>query len=206
MSIDRRDIMQMLRDENAFLKTGNQLLERKLARLQQAFRVLIDIDEKTALISSELDLPELFNHLLELVLHTCNCENGSLIMVDEAAQELEFVDVIGISREALLNHRIGIDTGIVGNVIKTGDALLVDNVRASKKWSSTIDESLNFHTASLMCAPLKINNRIVGAVEVVNRAGDSGFDENDLNVLKVAACYVGRALERAEQLILKVEE
>jgi len=202
MSINRRDIMQMLRDENTLLKTRNLQVSRRLARLQQAFRVLIDIEQKTEQISAQLDVSKLFSQLLQLVLHTCSCENGSMIMLDDDELELEFVEVIGLSRDALLNHRLSADTGIVGNVIKTGQAVLVENVHSSRKWSSSIDEYLDFHTASLMCVPLKIDKKIIGAIEVVNKTGDIPFDDNDLNVIRVAACYVGQALQRAEQLIL----
>ena len=183
MSINRRDIMQMLRDENELLKTRNLQVSRRLARLQQAFRVLIDIDEKTQLINVQPDVSKLFSQLLQLVLHTCNCENGSLIMLDDEELELEFVEVIGVSRDSLLNHRLSAETGIVGNVIKTGQAILVENVHSSRKWSSSIDEYLDFHTASLMCVPLRIDKKIIGAIEVVNKTGDSPFDDNDLNVI-----------------------
>ncbi|MCK4709711.1 MAG: GAF domain-containing protein [Gammaproteobacteria bacterium] len=206
MAINRRDIIQMLRDENELLKIRNQQVGSRLARLQQAFRVLNEIDEETAGLSSTPDIAALFHQLLELVLHTCNTENGSLVMLDDETQELEFVEVIGDSRDALLNHRVNAETGIVGQTIKTGQALLIENVRNSKLWSSSIDVYLSFHTESLMCVPLKIAGRVIGAIELVNHTGEAVFDENDLNVLCVAACYVSRALEQAEKLMISMEK
>ena len=206
MAINRRDIIQMLRDENELLKIRNQQVGSRLARLQQSFRVLNEIDEKTAGLSSAPDIAALFHQLLELVLHTCNTENGSLIMLDDETQELEFVEVIGDSRDALLNHRVNAETGIVGQTIKTGQALLIGNVRNSKLWSSSIDVYLSFHTESLMCVPLKIAGRVIGAIELVNHTGETVFDENDLNVLCVAGYYVSRALEQAEKLMISVEK
>jgi len=82
---------------------------------------------------------------------------------------------------------------------------LVENVHASNKWSSSIDEYLSFHTESLMCSPLKMGNRVIGAIELVSHSGDRVFDENDLNVLLVASGYVGRALEQAEKLMISTE-
>jgi len=206
MAINRRDVIQILRDENELLKKRNQQVSSKLARLQQAFRVLNDIDEKTRKLSKKTDIAELIYQLLSLVLHTCNTENGSLLLVDEDSQQLEFVEVIGSSRDALLNHRISLDTGIVGNSIKTAKAVLVENVHTtSKKWSSSIDEYLHFQTRSLMCAPLELEGRVIGAIEVVNHSGDNAFDGNDLNIIRVAACYVAAALGRAEKLMISTE-
>ncbi len=205
MVFNRRDIIQMLRDENDLLKLRNKQVGDRLAYLQQAFRVLNTIDNRTHNLTEAPDIEELFHQLLELVLHTCNTENGSLIMLDDKTQELEFVDVIGASRDALLSHRMKVNTGIVGETIKTGLARLVENVHASNKWSSSIDEYLSFHTESLMCAPLKIGSRIIGAIELVNHTGERAFDENDLNVLRVASGYIGRALEQVEKIMESTE-
>ncbi len=205
MVINRRDIIQMLREENDLLKTRNKQVDSRLAYLQQAFRVLNTIDTKTHNLTEAPDIEEFFHQLLELVLHTCNAENGSLIMLDDNTQELEFVDVIGPSRDALMNHRMKVDTGIVGETVKTGQPKLVGNVHVSNKWSSSIDEYLSFHTESLMCAPLKIESRVIGAIELVNHAGERIFDENDLNVLRVASGYIGRALEQVEKIMESTE-
>ncbi len=205
MSINRRDIIQMLRDENELLKTRNKQVGNKLARAQQAFRALNDIEQNTRKLTKSTDIMALFSQLLGLVLHACNSENGSLVMVDDKTQELEFVEVVGDSRDALMNHRIPLETGIVGHTIASCQPMLIKNVHASSKWSSTVDNFLSFHAQSLMCAPLFIENQVIGAIELVNHVKDSVFDENDLNVLRVAACYVGKALEQAEKLMLSME-
>ena len=204
MGLSRRDILQILKDENELLKARNRQIGKKLACLQQAFRVLSDMDRMARLPTGEIDVAGLFNQLLSLVLHACNSENGSLILLDEVAQELEFVEVIGSSRDALLNHRISVDTGIVGSSIKSGEAVLVESVHRTKAWSPEIDDFLDFHTESLMCVPLKIKGRVVGAIEVVNQVKDGAFDENDLNVLRAAGVYASRTLEQAEQSILSL--
>ena len=56
-----------------------------------------------------------------------------------------------------------------------------------------------------MCAPLKIGSRIIGAIELVNHTGERAFDENDLNVLRVASGYIGRALEQVEKIMESTE-
>lgn len=202
MVINRRDIIQMLRDENELLKARNQQVSNKLARHQQAFRVLAELDSKARSISADLDLPDLLNELLAMVMHACNTDNGSLILIDEEKNELEFVAVIGESHDHLLNHRISLETGLVGHVIKTGEALLVDDVHASKQWSSSIDERLDFNTSSLMCVPVIIEDEVVGAIEVVNHAHDPAFDFNDLNILHVAGRMASQILENVQKLTL----
>ena len=205
MAIYRRDIIQILRDENDLLKIRNKQVSSKLARMQQAFRALADIDKKTRLMIEAPDLQELFHQLLHLVMHTSNTEIGSLILLDSATNELEFVEVVGETRDALMGHRISVDTGIVGRCIKTQQPILVENVQDSNQWSSSTDEYIGFHTRALMCVPLFVGELVVGAIEVVNKSSDAIFDENDLNILCAAGRLVGLALERAEHLTLLSE-
>lgn len=206
MTISRRDIIQMLRDENELLKLRNQQVSKKLARHQQAFRVLAQLDAKAHAMSKDLELPELLNELLAMVMHACNTDNGSLILIDENTSELEFVAVIGQSHDHLLNHRIPLDTGLVGHVVKTREPLLVEDVHASRQWSSSIDERLDFNTSSLMCTPVTIEDEVVGAIEVVNHENDTAFDLNDLNILHVAGRMASQVLEYVYNLNLNKED
>lgn len=209
MPIIRSDIIQILRDENDLLKTRNQQVSSKLAQHQQAFRVLNELCDKARSYSSlspeSFDLGRTLNDLLAMILHACNIDNGSLILIDEKAEELEFVAVIGESHEYLLNHRMSLHAGVVGHVIKNREAILIENVHKSSQWSGAIDERLDFHTQSLMCVPLNIEDNIVGAIEVVNHTSDLVFDEHDLNVLRVATRLVSFTLERIEALTLSLE-
>jgi len=108
MGISRRDIVEMLRRENELLKARNQILESRLTRHQQAFRALNRMDETMLAMRSAFDLRRLINDLLILALHACDAENGSLILIDDLTNELVFAEVIGDTRNQLLNHRMSL--------------------------------------------------------------------------------------------------
>ncbi len=202
MAISRRDIMQMLREENELLKLRNLQVSNKLSRQQQAFRVLNEIDTMFGALSS-IDQVDIFIHrILSLVLHACNSDNGSLLLLDEETDELVFADVIGVSSELLKNQRMDKRAGIVGQTLQSGKAALITDVKQSSHWSSIIDESVGFSTKSLMCAPLLDGERVLGAIEVVNTKTDDPFDEGDLNILRVTARYVALILLKTESIAL----
>jgi signal transduction protein with GAF and PtsI domain len=202
MGINRRDIVQMLRRENDLLKARNQRLDARLIRHQQAFRALNRMDETMRSMRSGFDLKKLINDLLALALHACDSENGSLILVDDDTDELVFAEVIGVAREQLLNHRIDLETGIVGHVVKTQKPMLVTDVHNSSKWSAVIDQVIGFTTNALMCAPLFNDTKTYGAIEVVNSMSSDSFDDNDLAILRVTARFVSQALQEAEDITL----
>lgn len=202
MAINRRDIVEMLRRENEDLKSRNKKLSARLIRHQQAFRALNRMDETMLAMRSAFDLKRLINDLLTLALHACDAENGSLILIDDLTDELVFAEVIGETRQQLLNHRIAIDTGIVGHVVRTQQAMLVTDVQSSAKWSSAVDQVIGFNTNALMCAPLFYNDHAYGAIEVVNNISSDQFDDNDLAILRVTARFVSQALREAEDITL----
>ena len=206
MAKDRRDMVEMLRRENELLKTRNQRIDARLVRHQQAFRALNRMDETMQSMRTHFDLKKLISDLLALVLHACDSENGSLILVDGETGELVFAEVIGESRERLLDLRISAGTGIVGNVVETQQAMLVTDVKHSSKWSSEVDQVIGFNTNALMCAPLFSNEKIYGAIEVVNNRTSDAFDDNDLAILRVTAHYVSHGLREAEILTLLENE
>jgi transcriptional regulator with GAF, ATPase, and Fis domain len=202
MAIDRRDKVQMLRDENEALKVRNQYISSRLTRHQQAFRALNQMDDTMRGLSEEFDLAKLIHNLLALALHACDSENGSLILIDENSDELVFADVIGEARKLLINHRINLGVGIVGHVVMTKEPVLIADVRKSVQWSSEVDQIVGFKTNALMCAPLYNDDKTYGAIEVVNNNSNDDFDDNDLAILRVTARFVSQALQKAEDITL----
>lgn len=206
MSFNRRDIIQMLRRENELLKTRNRVFSERLTRYQQAFRALNRMDDTMRGLSTEVDIERLINEFLSLALHACDSDNGSLILIDEDAGELEFVEVIGEAREHLVNHRIDKDVGVVGRVVTSREAELVTDVRKSSQWSAAVDEVVGFKTQSLMCAPLYSSEKTYGAIEVINSKSSEDFDDNDLAILRVTARLVSQALQKAEEITSSKEK
>lgn len=206
MSISRRDVVEMLREENAQLKARGEKLSARLTRYQQAFRALERMDETMRAMGTLLDLRKLIGDLLTLTLHACDSENGSLLLLDDETNELVFTEVIGDTREQLLDHRIDAGTGIVGHVIQTQQAMLVSDVHKSSQWSSEVDEAIGFNTNALMCAPLFNSEKTYGAIEVINNKSSAEFDENDLAILRVSARFISEALAEAEDITLQEGE
>lgn len=198
MAIDRRDVVAMLRHENEQLKASRERIDARLTRHKQAFRALIRMDDTMQMIRPGFDLDALISELLALALHACDSEHGSMVLLDEDSGELEFVEVIGETRQQLLHHRIAQDTGIVGHVVAHREAMLVNDVHKSSQWSSEVDRVIGFNTNALMCAPLAAQDRVFGALEVVNTVHSEVFDESDLAILRVTARFVSQALREAE--------
>lgn len=52
---------------------------------------------------------------------------------------------------------------------------------------SAVDQSIGFHTQSLMAVPLAVGDRVLGVMEVVNSLREDHFTSADLDLLLLVA-------------------
>jgi sigma-B regulation protein RsbU (phosphoserine phosphatase) len=64
---------------------------------------------------------------------------------------------------------------------------LVQDVRKDNRWISAVDQSIGFHTQSLMAVPLVMGERVLGVMEVVNALSEDHFTNKDLTLLQLTA-------------------
>jgi GAF domain-containing protein len=123
--------------------------------------------------------------------------DGSLLLIDEATQELVFVVVRGVLQEQLQGYRMPLDTGIAGWAITHREPVIENDVSQNDRFSSIVDATFQFRTQSLMCVPLISRNSVLGVIEVVNNFSNRPFDERDLEVLLTLAPLAATAIDLA---------
>jgi len=149
-------------------------------------------------LTSSLTVNEVLEKIFYKVAELFNPENWSLLLVDEERHELYFEIVVGNIRhtEKLKNLRLKIGEGIAGWVAKTGMPLVVPSVDKEPRFARKVDEATKFSTESIVCIPLKIRDKVLGVIELVNKK-DIAHHQYDLEILTTVADYAAIALENA---------
>jgi signal transduction protein with GAF and PtsI domain len=191
--------LRALQQENIHLKERNRQLDEELSELRHAIRALNFLDQSLDKIGPDTDVPGLINGILMVAIQAVRAEEGSLLLLDEEAKELVFVEVVGANRDQLLGMRMPADQGIVGETISRQRPLLVRDVRQEPRWYPQVDELLGFVTFSVICVPVMNRGQVMGAIELVNKQNEAAFDEDDQDVLMLVARLAGLALSRAEE-------
>lgn len=190
--------LRHLQNENARLKNENWELRDELHKLRQAFLAVSELQEKSEEITPEMDVLVLMDHIMKAAIDSVGASDGSLMLVDEESNELAFVVVHGVARDALTGHRIPIGTGIAGWVAQRGENVIVPNVNLDPRFSHTIDKSFRFRTHSLLCVPIIHEGRTLGVIQAINKVDGKEFNDFDLTLLVVVARLAGAAINRAE--------
>ena len=101
--------------------------------------------------------------------------------------------------------RLQIGEGIAGWVAQTELPLICADPYGDPRFSRQFDEKSGFCTRSILCVPLKSQDRLVGVLEVLNKKSGRGFNDDDLEMLTILSNMIGPALENA-QLYQRLQE
>jgi two-component system sensor histidine kinase HydH len=167
----------------------------------------------SSLINSSLDNQEALNNALMSVEQSVQAEVSSIFEVDKVQGELFFRLARGPGSAKLSALRLKIGEGIAGWVAQTERPLICANPYEDQRFSRQFDAQSGFLTRSIICVPLKSQERLVGVLEVLNKQDGRGFTDDDLEILIMLSNMIGPALENAhlfsrlkEKLSLTVEE
>lgn len=143
------------------------------------------------------DLQELLTTIISIVTSELPSEEGSVLLLDDETDELEFFSVIGETGFGLTQLRFPADKGIAGHVLQNREAIIVDNVQTCPYFFKTIDDDSGFKTKSILAAPLISGEECIGVIEAVNKIGRDSFDEQDKRILMAIADEVALAIKNA---------
>ena len=180
-------LLRTLKEEIADLKSDKTELKEENTRLWNVIQALNELQCNLQIFSTSSELLKMVRNILTIALEAVDSENGSILLLDEESDELVFVAVEGTRQEELVDFRIPAGSGIAGWVKTHKEAALVPDVRKDDRWISAVDQSIGFHTRSLMAVPLIMEDRVMGVMEVVNSMTEDHFNETDLSLLLLVA-------------------
>jgi two-component system, OmpR family, phosphate regulon sensor histidine kinase PhoR len=169
-------------------------LRHERDRQQVEFDIVYDL---TYSLTATLSLENIFSQLTDPVRRTLNVEAVSIGLVEPVTGDMMFVDsLMGPMFKDLPPVRLQAGQGIAGQVALSGEPLIVNNVYKDQRFFSRIDRDSGFHTDSILCVPLKVEQRVIGVLEAINkRIGN--FHESDLRLLQAIASPLAAAIENA---------
>ena len=178
---------------NNHMSESEQVVEL-LARRNAELASLLEIGK--TLISS-LELREVLQAIMSQVERLLQPKTWSLLLVDEETNELCFEIAVSPVAQELKGIRLKLGEGIAGWVAQSGQPLLIPDVSQEPRFASHVAEEVEYPVSSILCAPLKIRDRVLGVIELINTVGERTFDEDDLPLLGAVADFAAIAIDNA---------
>ncbi|MFC6646040.1 diguanylate cyclase [Granulicella cerasi] len=153
-------------------------------------------------LTSNLALEPLLREILGLMERYFGPEQWSLLICDEEkGGEMYYALTSRPDLDELRDLRIAPGEGIAGWVARTGNPLIVPNVKKDPEWAAFASQNPELNLKSIAALPIQHGGRSLGVLMLHNSELEL-LPDDALNFLRVLCDYTAIALENARQVKL----
>lgn len=200
------DFLQQLAEHAAVcINTCRMYLKRQtekdeLDRTLYNLSLLYSIGRAMTYIS---DLKSLLEYILNQAIQITGAEKGSIMLYDLEKNLLSIRVLAGLKDRAYQNkvnnneiecRSFKPGEGIAGRVFKSGRPMVVDKAKEDEMFI----ESDSSFVRSIACIPMMVYSDVIGVINVTNKLDESGFSDEDVELLKAVADQAAVAINKAQ--------
>ncbi len=145
--------------------------------------------------TESLEPDALFEVILEEARKLTGARKGSLMVAANGNGLLAVRAVAGMNERVVERLRIQSGQGIAGTVFASGDPVLVTNIEHDARFRRR--NRPRYHTKSFLSLPIRVDRRILGVLNLSDKATGEVFSEEDLDLLDAIAAQATVAIERS---------
>ena len=191
---DEKRISQVMKDtgaEMAPLDLGGTGMEDNGRMLSGIFDITNSLYKDMCMNDSK-DHALLFSYLTELSKTIVNADRASFWKWDKRNGQIWTMSATGVDRIVIPDS-----TGLVGKALRLKKTVITNDPYNDPDFNKDIDIKTGYVTRSVLVLPVAdINGEFIGALQLINKNNDYGFDdETDPKKLSLAALMCGIALE-----------
>ena len=138
-------------------------------------------------------LDELQERLLELLFEVIPAQHGGIVLCDESMFDSN--SIFALDRIKGKDQSVTISTSIVQQVLREGIALLTNDVASDEKLTTA--SMVSSQAVSVMCVPIKMLERKLGAIYLDTPVKSDKFNRDHLQLVTAISCIAAVAIENA---------
>jgi NtrC-family two-component system sensor histidine kinase KinB len=170
---------------------------RLFAESRRQVEATVALAESARVVTASLDMEDVLDRILEQTIRTLDVEGASLALLDEQTRQLEFKVARGGGGEKIVGFRLKPGQGIAGWVAEHGEAVAIDNAPGDPRFFAGVDELTGYKTLAVACAPIFVQDALMGVLEAVN-PGRRKFGPEQVEFLTGIAGLAGTAITHAQ--------
>ncbi len=166
-------------------------VEKRIAKSNQ---IMFKISKALHQYQQLGDLIPLINREIQ---HLISVEGAFILLADESKDQLYFFSAQYRNRESekkFKKIRFSASKGVSGRVYKTGEPIIISDVSQCEFFLRRVDDETDLTTRGILSVPIKLKDRTIGVVSVVNKHhGD--FDTTDIELLSIVTASIALPIE-----------
>jgi two-component system NtrC family sensor kinase len=168
----------------------------EISEVQQLTRELSILNQIGKSLTAYLELDNILVATMQGIWELFQVEVASLFLLDFDEENILIKIPLTGEPDQVKRFNAGEMRGIVGNCISQRAIALVEDVSMEKLFDPTLDAVEGFTTKSLLCVPLLVRERAMGAISLINNI-DGLFEKRDVDMLVTLAASVAVAVANA---------
>jgi len=195
--------------------SGNPLVSRVIQDITRVRQSLLMLEQSTdeqmklqqrqlealmgvgSVINSSLGRQRVLEEVMDSLIKLMGAERGFLFLRDPVSGKLKPETSRGIDHVNLAEEAFKVSSTIVEKVADTGAPILTTNAQQDPRFNGQ-ESIIAFNLRSILCAPLKLKDRLIGVVYVDNRVHTGVFQDADLRVITAFADQAAVAINNAD--------
>jgi GAF domain-containing protein len=145
-------------------------------------------------LASDEQFGRLLGSIVEVARAIFGAKASSILLHDEATDELVFAAVSGEGEEALVGKRFPSSTGIAGWVLSSRTPLVLEDVQNDPRFARDVAEGTGYVPNGLMAVPLLDDELALGVLQVLDRPQRTRFSLQEMELLGLFAGQAAIAL------------
>src|SRR5229473_2833696 len=171
-------------------------LQHADARLAEELRAVLIRSALAGTIATPVTHSRLLEMIVETAAQVISSQAASLFLVDEEHRELVFEIALGQKAQEVKKFRVPLGHGIAGHVAATGQPTATSGT-VDPRQAREIGESVGYVPRTILCVPLFYADRVIGVLELLDKAGEATFTMLDMHVLGLFANMAAVAIEQS---------
>lgn len=144
-------------------------------------------------------LEELLSILIDQITDTLKVQAALISLKDKSTNEFVYRVARNINLGHVSDHQDKIERGVVKKVETTGKLYVSNDAQNDALFSKSFGELIGLEVKQFASAPLKIDNQVIGILEVFNKPEENEFfREEDIRLIESLSSQISRIIENLQ--------
>jgi len=167
------------------------------------------LTEISQILSSTLELRQTFQKTMQVMSDKADMHRGTLVLLDESTGRLRTEAAIGLTAEEMERGKYALGEGITGNVVATGRARIIPDVRSDPDFlnrTGRLNAESGNSPLSYICIPIRIESRTAGALSIDKPFVSDEQLQSDASLLQIVSAFLAQAIQINRMVMRQKQE
>ncbi|MCK5155661.1 MAG: sigma 54-interacting transcriptional regulator [Spirochaetales bacterium] len=161
--------------------------------------------EISKILDKSEDLKQIISPILDSLAAHSPMIRGAITLLNRETNEILIESAYGLTRSQKKRGRYKIGEGITGQVFKTGNPIIIEDINSdrtlvNKTGAELIISDADGHKTAFICVPIRIGNSTIGTMNITSR-NEEGFNlDVFVKLLSIISSMVARAVKLRQGL------